>query len=382
MMSFFVCLFVFFFFVLFVLCVFRLFCLDFHFPCAEYNLFSFLVSSVLPSELGNLLVFFIVPSSQTEMNRIIFLFSIHGVLLVVQIALLSATGGSCVVAFFGKIFGANSNEETIVGTYEKRLTNVSWSGARQFNYFCPGDMNGDNVVDVLDVTRLLDLWGRCCVPWQCNDGDPCTLDSCGPAHECVYQPIVCAQPPDPCFEAKCAAPNGYGQCVLDFKPGCNGNGTSSSNATYILADQNWRGIDAGGLSSFNWTTSNYNDSSWLPAVPYSPFSCPSTCVQPSGLIVPSLWTQEPFVSVALRRTFVVEDLSKVASAEIGISVDDDFILFVNGFQVGIDNNGFAGPLFSFNITAIINQGTNVIAIGARDSGGCKAVCFDARIFYK
>ncbi len=84
---------------------------------------------------------------------------------------------------------------------------------------CPQDINGDNVVDVVDLLALLGAWGPCPVGClthsDCNDANVCTLDQCV-AGNCQNTPIAgcCLSagdcPPIPNAVAGCS----QNQCVI------------------------------------------------------------------------------------------------------------------------------------------------------------------------
>jgi hypothetical protein len=60
--------------------------------------------------------------------------------------------------------------------------------------FCETDLDGDGAVGSSDLGLLLSVWGECpgdpCDGVDCDDMDPCTIDSCDPVTgECIHEPI-------------------------------------------------------------------------------------------------------------------------------------------------------------------------------------------------
>jgi hypothetical protein len=85
---------------------------------------------------------------------------------------------------------------------------------------CGGDLNMDGAVNGADVGLLLSAWGECpgdpCDGVDCDDNDPCTIDSCDPVTgECIHEPI------DGCGEGLCGDPLAGACNEANGTPGCD-----------------------------------------------------------------------------------------------------------------------------------------------------------------
>ena len=82
---------------------------------------------------------------------------------------------------------------------------------------CATDINGDGEVNGADVGLMLAYWGLCptdpCEDVDCDDNDPCTLDSCLDG-ECFHDPI------DGCYEG-CGDPKSGSCTESNGTPGCD-----------------------------------------------------------------------------------------------------------------------------------------------------------------
>jgi len=128
-----------------------------------------------------------------------------------------------------------------------------------------------------------------------------------------------------------------------------------------------------------WETVAFDDSTWLNVVAPSGGLCdpsvPSRIPDSEALPV---WSQTPqqFQTIYARKTFIA---ALPTSATIQTMVDDDFDLYVNGVLVRSDWDGVAS-YFVDDISALVQNGVNVIAIKARDSfGGCQHLAFDVTV---
>jgi hypothetical protein len=102
---------------------------------------------------------------------------------------------------------------------------------------CVTDINGDGVINGADVGLMLAYWGSCpadpCDGVDCDDSDPCTLDSCLNG-KCFHDPI------DGCFPG-CGDPDS-GSCNEDNgTPGCDDAACCSyvCNLDVFCCDVTW-----------------------------------------------------------------------------------------------------------------------------------------------
>jgi hypothetical protein len=87
----------------------------------------------------------------------------------------------------------------------------------------PADLDGSGVVDGIDLGMLFAAWGECsndpCADAVCDDGLACTIDVCDPATgACIFIPIEGCEP-DPCENVVCDDAN---HCTTDFCDGETG----------------------------------------------------------------------------------------------------------------------------------------------------------------
>jgi hypothetical protein len=83
---------------------------------------------------------------------------------------------------------------------------------------CCEDLDGDGVVNGGDLGAMLNAWGSCpvdpCDEVNCDDGDPCTSDSCVDG--------ICLNEKIPgCGEGPCGNPNAGSCTVPNGSPGCD-----------------------------------------------------------------------------------------------------------------------------------------------------------------
>jgi hypothetical protein len=77
-------------------------------------------------------------------------------------------------------------------------------------------------------------------------------------------------------------------------------------------------------------------------------------------------------TVYLRKTFDLEDGAKIAHATCAVSVDNEFVLYLNGTKIGASDNWMR--LSTFDVTDKLRPDRNVIAIQARNlDGPCGAL---------
>ena len=98
-------------------------------------------------------------------------------------------------------------------------------------------------------------------------------------------------------------------------PGSLGNG--------CFANDIWRYIVPNSEPSANWKDQSFDDSNWnegKAALDYGD--------NDDGTIV------DQAISVYFRKTFSVEDISKLTSAIVSADYDDGFIAYLNGYEIG------------------------------------------------
>ncbi len=83
---------------------------------------------------------------------------------------------------------------------------------------CCSDFDGNDIVDSSDVGLLIAAWGPCpvdpCEGVDCNDGDPCTIDTCVDG-TCINEPVP------GCGEGPCGDPNAGSCFTANGTPGCD-----------------------------------------------------------------------------------------------------------------------------------------------------------------
>ncbi|MEI6206916.1 MAG: DUF1566 domain-containing protein [Desulfuromonadales bacterium] len=146
--------------------------------------------------------------------------------------------------------------------------------------------------------------------------------------------------------------------------GVNG-GTSISCATAIgltlVTDASWKTATT---EQSGWTTEAFVDSSWGNAYIQhdyfndSDYGHLSIWGAPEGTPLPVSY---------FRKTFSLQAIP--LSAKFTIAVDDDYELYVNGTQVGVDLSNNAGPRTTYDVASLLHAGINVIAIKGIDIGG-------------
>jgi hypothetical protein len=137
-----------------------------------------------------------------------------------------------------------------------------------------------------------------------------------------------------------------------------------------------------------WRATNYNDSAWTPGT--TPIGYGEPDIVPPAVPTGTL-------SVYHRKTFVVPDPTQITRLDLTIRIDDGFVAWINGFEVGRTNvpNGdlafnAAAPtaieptsytLTITNLSAFLVGGTNVLAIhGINQSAGSSDIYMDASLF--
>lgn len=109
---------------------------------------------------------------------------------------------------------------------------------------CPTDVNqpdGTACGDGIVCNGAEQCWGGTCVasPLDCDDGDPCTRDSCREPGECVHEPIVgCCRADAACDDGTVCTRDACvaGTCVHELAVGCCVTGAECDDADPCTAD--------------------------------------------------------------------------------------------------------------------------------------------------
>src|SRR6185436_15606655 len=150
-----------------------------------------------------------------------------------------------------------------------------------------------------------------------------------------------------------------------------------ATVSFIPSGSNWKylvGTSEASTPSDAWRAIGFNDASWpLGASPIgyaNPVNDPPESTIATFLPDPSVST--PYQSVYFRKTFNVASPAVIARLDALIHIDDGYVAWINGTEIGRDNmNG--GTLF-FNDTATndtaphvttisINNPTNLLVTG-------------------
>lgn len=124
------------------------------------------------------------------------------------------------------------------------------------------------------------------------------------------------------------------------------------NPTVVVSGLGWK-VDT--ALTPGWNALGFNDANWVAATTPVPVSSAS----PLALGSEGMWWQNTDVTdVYFRRTFTIPGV--VTSANVEISADNEFKLYVNGSFAGTGANPFA--LFNIDITQFLQCGENVIAV--------------------
>jgi alpha-L-rhamnosidase len=84
-------------------------------------------------------------------------------------------------------------------------------------------------------------------------------------------------------------------------------------------------------------------------------------------------------TVFLRRSFSLERVNTITDARCRMTADDQYVLYVNGRQIGEDGNWKL--VREYDILEALKPGTNVIAVRATNGGGACGVLFSMRISF-
>ncbi|MBM3130788.1 MAG: hypothetical protein FJ009_19450 [Chloroflexi bacterium] len=150
-----------------------------------------------------------------------------------------------------------------------------------------------------------------------------------------------------------------------------------TSTLHIVSDSSWL---VSGILVSGWETVEFDDSGWEFTVIPAPVNCGfPTCSFIGKPDISTMWSAIQYQTIYLRKQFFIESSSAVLSATIETRCDDDHDVYINGTLVASDWDGVAGPLLKTDIRTNLQNGKNVIAIKAGDTGGCRHLCVDANI---
>jgi hypothetical protein len=134
---------------------------------------------------------------------------------------------------------------------------------------------------------------------------------------------------------------------------------SSANASplTIITDASWLATSVAPAAGWN-TDPLFNTAGWTNAEDHCVDAVYGDCI----------WYDGQFSatgSVWLRKTFTISD--PILSASLIGGVDDDADIYLNGFLVYSDHNGFAQAFGPLDVTAHLVQGANFLAVSASDN---------------
>jgi hypothetical protein len=154
--------------------------------------------------------------------------------------------------------------------------------------------------------------------------------------------------------------------------------TEAALVTHISSGSTWKyflGTQPASTPEDAWRAIGFNDGSW-PSGP-SPLGYNS----PAETVLPNPNTTTPYQSVYFRKTFNVANPADVVRLNASIGIDDGYVAWINGVEIGRDNVP-AGELFfnsaaqaelpehvssisiSNNLSSLLVPGVNVLAIHA------------------
>lgn len=134
--------------------------------------------------------------------------------------------------------------------------------------------------------------------------------------------------------------------------------TATATPLIINTDASWLATNA--QPAATWESDPLFDTTdWINAL---------VQLRPECTLAPCIWYDGQFSStqfVWLRKTFTISD--PVSSAFLDGGTDDDADVYVNGTLVVNDINGFASNFGPLDVTALLVQGVNLIAVAASDN---------------
>jgi len=153
----------------------------------------------------------------------------------------------------------------------------------------------------------------------------------------------------------------------------------------INTDWSWKAYSAISLNSTDWTEVNYDDTFWWDVdAPHRHKVAPTEIQNMENTKAQWIWSASSGgddVFVYFRKTFYLTN--KPTSALLRITADDDYWLYVNGVFVGSDSFYFGNASEGhwkiaerYDVTQLLNEGKNVIAVRVYDWGLYEGLLLD------
>lgn len=156
----------------------------------------------------------------------------------------------------------------------------------------------------------------------------------------------------------------------------------------ITTDWSWKAYSAIPPNSTDWTEVNYDDNLWWDVdAPHKHKVNPSDIQNMENTRAQWIWSASAGgddVFVYFRKSFYLTQ--NPTSALLRVTADDDYWLYVNGEFVGSDSHYFGNaPEFHwqtaeiYNVTSLLREGKNVIAVRVYDWGLYEGLLVDCTI---
>lgn len=156
----------------------------------------------------------------------------------------------------------------------------------------------------------------------------------------------------------------------------------------IKTDWSWKAYSAIPPNSSDWTKVNYEDTFWWDVdAPHKHKVNPSDIQNMEDTRAQWIWSTSndgDDVFVYFRKSFYLTN--KPNSAILRVTADDDYWVYVNGIFVGSDSHYFGNaPEFHwqtaeiYNVTSLLREGKNVIAVKVYDWGLYEGLLLDCTI---
>ena len=139
----------------------------------------------------------------------------------------------------------------------------------------------------------------------------------------------------------------------------------SASYVVVASDSSWKVSD---LEQAGWNEPGFDDNSWINAGVYWEFWGHENVQSAQPIWYPERH-EDDFVWYFFRKSFEVPMVELVSLAELIIQVDDDYVLFLNGVEIGRDESGSTEAPTTYDVLPYLHEGENLIAVGAVDSFG-------------
>ena len=156
----------------------------------------------------------------------------------------------------------------------------------------------------------------------------------------------------------------------------------------ITTDWSWKAYSAIPPNSTDWTEVNYDDTFWWDVdAPHKHKASPSDIQNMENTRAQWIWSASEGgddVFVYFRKSFYLTN--NPTSAQLVITADDDYWVYVNGIFVGSDSHYFGdAPEFHwqtaeiYDVSSLLREGKNVIAVQVYDWGLYEGLLVDCTI---